>query len=63
MDYMLSKTIVKYKREYFNLFNLRVTFDTKIKYCLFSKINKISKFENEDDIIFEVKSNQNLKIT
>lgn len=55
------KTLVKYKREYFNLFNLRVTFDTNIKYCLYSKINKISKFVNENDVIFEVKSNQNFE--
>jgi len=55
------KTLVKYKREYFNLFKLRVTFDTNIKYCLYSKINKKIKFEDEDSIIFEVKSNQSFE--
>ena len=46
---------VTYKRDYFNLKNLRVTIDTEIKY---QKFNSNIHFNNDNILICEFKSNK-----
>ncbi len=62
-DYGLcfSKTLVQYKREYFETFKVRLTLDTNIKYLSYQKLHLTpNRFETDSDIILEVKSSANL---
>ena len=51
---MFPKVEISYYREYYSIFNLRITFDTKIDYKSFNEKNlKI----NNEECVLEVKSN------
>ena len=51
------KILISYIREYYKLNNIRLTFDTRIRYQNFKSLSKF--FKNETESVMEVKTNFN----
>ena len=47
---------VEYNREYFKIFNIRITVDTKIRYKKFKRKNSFSPYYLEDNVVLEAKT-------
>jgi len=47
--------VTNYKREYYELFNVRLTIDTNLRYSMYNKYK--NNFRSNQSIIFEIKSN------
>ena len=53
---------VDYNREYFKIFDIRITVDTKIRYKNFKEEHFFNQYHNDDEIVLEAKAlNTNIK--
>jgi len=53
---------IDYNREYFKIFDIRITVDTKIRYKNFKEEHFFNQYHNDDEIVLEAKAlNTNIK--